>query len=212
MPSRANSRFFSDNRSGIHILRDHAVVRRLIRSASPGTEDLVLEFGAGTGVLTSAIADTGARVIAIERNPSFVRRLERRFELSDNVRIVQVDAREAPLPRRQYAVVANIPYAISTSLLRRLLTPAETSLEAADLVVEWGFAKRVTADQPRDYEIAWWQLRYQISIVRRIPRRSFSPEPSVDSAHLAIRRRSSVDGRTLDARSRELRAAYRRRR
>ncbi|NEE01332.1 rRNA adenine N(6)-methyltransferase family protein [Phytoactinopolyspora halotolerans] len=212
MPSRTHRKFSSDNRPGIHILRDRAVLRRLVQSASPGAGDIVVEFGAGTGVLTAALAQTGARVIAVERSPAFVARLRRRFPPPGNVRVVQADAREVILPRQPYVVVANIPYSISTALLRRLLTPTASGLTAADLIVEWGFAKRVTAAEPRDFEVAWWQLRYQIEIVRRIPRRSFTPEPSVDSAQLRIRRRRDLRAAELDRRRRELRAAYRRRR
>lgn len=134
---------------------------------------------------------TGARVIAVERDPRFVSRLERRFADVPAVRVVEADARTVMLPRRPYAVVANIPYAISTALLRRLLDPEETGVRGADLIVEWGFAKRMTAASPRDLETAWWQVRFELRIAGRIPARCFSPAPSVDSAHLMIRRRRS---------------------
>jgi 23S rRNA (adenine-N6)-dimethyltransferase len=165
------------------------VVRRLINSAAVGPGDLVLEFGAGTGVLTTALSRTGARVIAVERNAKFATQLQRRFGDTDAVRIVTADARTVPLPRRPFAVVANIPYSISTALLRRLLC-ARTSVTSIDLLVEWGFAKRVSAPSPRDEETAWWQSRFEISMAGRVSRHSFAPAPAVDSAHLVIRRRA----------------------
>ncbi|NDL56018.1 rRNA adenine N(6)-methyltransferase family protein [Phytoactinopolyspora mesophila] len=210
MPSRRTSaRTFPDNPSGIHLLKDPAVVRRMIRSAQLDPQDLVVEFGAGTGKLTSQLSGTGARIIAVERHPDLVARLERRFSEAENVRIVAGDARSVPLPRRPYAVVANIPYSISTSLFRRILTPDQTALQEADILVEWGFAKRVTAEQPRNFEIAWWQLRFELSIVGRVRPHSFAPPPSVDTAHLRIRRRSGVSAGLLQQQERRLRQLYR---
>lgn len=168
-----------------------------------------MEFGAGTGFLTAAIAASGARVVAIERHPAFVSRLERRFGDDQAVRVVAADARSVVLPRRPFRVVANIPYAISTALLRRLLSPDRTPVTAADLVVEWGFAKRMTAECPRDLETAWWQTRFELSIARRISSRSFDPAPSVDSAHLVIRRRADVPDEAARMARRLLQARYR---
>lgn len=180
------------NHAGIHLLRDPAVSARMVRSSGAGPGDLVMELGAGLGALTAPLAATGARVIAVERDPRFVAKLERRFAGIGEVRVVEADARSVMLPRRPYAVVANIPYAISTALLRRLLDPEATSVEAADLLVEWGFAKRMTDARPRDLEVAWWQARFELSIAARVRPGSFRPAPSVDSAHLVIRRRADV--------------------
>lgn len=166
------------------------MVDALIASASPGPGDLVVEFGAGTGVVTEALAATGARVLAVERLPRFVRQLERRFADVDAVRVVDGDARDVMLPHRPFVVVANLPYAVSTAVLRRLLTPRRTSVHRIDLLVEWGFARRVTDPVPRDRETAWWQHRFDLEVVRRIGPGAFDPAPSVASAHLRIRRRA----------------------
>ncbi|TDE08574.1 ribosomal RNA small subunit methyltransferase A [Jiangella asiatica] len=197
------------NHAGIHLLRDPSVSRRMVRSSGSGPGDLVVELGAGTGALTGPLAATGARVIAVERHPRFVALLERRFAAEPGVRVVAADARTVMLPRRSFAVVANIPYAISTALLRRLLDPEETSIARADLLVEWGFAKRMTATHPRDLEVAWWQARFELSISGRVRPGSFDPAPSVDSAHLVIRRRADVSRRTARLARRLLQERYR---
>ncbi|WP_390623929.1 rRNA adenine N-6-methyltransferase family protein [Fodinicola feengrottensis] len=93
----------------------------MLRSARPAAGDLIVEFGPGQGALTAPLSRTGARILAIERDPAFVRRLERRF--AGQVRVVHADLRDVPLPRRPYAVVANVPFAVSTALVRRLLHP-----------------------------------------------------------------------------------------
>ncbi|ALG07594.1 rRNA adenine N-6-methyltransferase family protein [Kibdelosporangium phytohabitans] len=174
-------------RTGVHVLSAHAVIRRLIRSSGVGPDDLVIDFGAGPGTITAPLAATGARVLAVERDVAFVHRLTRRFADQPLVKVVHADLRTVPLPGRDFSVVANIPFALSTVLLRRLLNRRRRSLAAADLVVEWGFAQRIVA--ARTPETAKWSEKYELRVAGRIRRTDFRPVPRVDSAHLVIRRR-----------------------
>ncbi|PXY25171.1 dimethyladenosine transferase [Prauserella coralliicola] len=185
------------NPSGVHFLASHSIAESLISFCSPGPADLVVDFGAGFGAITAPLARTGARVIAVERDPVFVRKLSKRVSQHPNVRVVTADARSFPLPRKDFLVVANIPYSISTALLRRLLTPKVTALRRAALIVEWGFAKRLTTSVPRTKELAWWAGRFDLSLERRVPARCFRPAPTVDSAQLNIRRRAGL-GRSAE--------------
>ena len=173
------------NPSGVHFLCAPAVIRGLIRSADLGPGDLVIDFGAGPGTLTAPLVSTGSRILAVERDDAFVRKLTRRFADQPLVRVVHADLRTVPLPGREFSVVASIPYSLSTLLLRRLLE--RRSFMAADLVVQWGFAKRVSNAHSR--ETALWARKFDIRVARRIPASSFRPAPRVDSAHLVIRRR-----------------------
>ncbi|HEY3504236.1 MAG TPA: rRNA adenine dimethyltransferase family protein [Actinocatenispora sp.] len=195
------------NPSGVHFLRDRTVIAGLVRSAGVGPGDLVVEFGAGPGVITAALAGTGARVLAVERDDAFVRRLRRRFA-DRPVRVVHEDLRRVPLPTRPYAVVANLPFGVTTAALRRLLD-GDGPLVGADLLVEWGLARRLTEPVPRDAGTAWWAARYGLHIARRVPPSAFSPAPRVAAAHLRIRPRT-VDPRTLRTLRALLAAAYRR--
>ncbi|MGH3758821.1 rRNA adenine N(6)-methyltransferase family protein [Actinophytocola sp.] len=181
--------------SGVHLLSCPRVIRSLIKHSGVGPGDLVIDFGAGPGALTAPLAATGAAVLAVERDDAFVRVLRRRFAARPSVRVVRSDLRWVRLPCRDFAVVSSIPFAVSTPLLRRLLSPVSGRLAHADLVVEWGLARRLTASRPRDLESAWWAARFDLRLVRRIPSWCFTPAPSVDAAHLSVRRRSGLDGR-----------------
>lgn len=165
-------------------------MRGLVRSADIGPDDLVLDLGAGPGALTLALARTGARVIAVERDPRLARRLARRTADDPAVRVVEGDLRHVALPHRPFHVVANIPFATGTDLLRRLLDEHHQGrrLRGADLLVEWGFARRLTT-AAADRTAARWQRRFVLDVARRVPARSFSPPPRVDAAHLVIRPR-----------------------
>ncbi|MFC4858377.1 rRNA adenine N(6)-methyltransferase family protein [Actinophytocola glycyrrhizae] len=181
--------------SGVHLLSDPRVITALVSAARLGAGDLVIDFGAGPGAITEPLARTGSRVLAVERDARFVADLRRRFGDRPQVRVVHDDLRTVRLPRRAFAVVANIPFAVTTPLLRRLLTPSSSGFSRAELVVEWGLAKRLTAACPRDAEAAWWSCRFAFTLRRRVAAGCFTPAPRVDAAHLAVRRRPGVDRR-----------------
>lgn len=183
----AGRRLLAPNPAGAHFLRDRAIAAELIRSSGVGPDDLVFDLGAGYGAITARLAATGARVIAVEIDGRLAGRLERRFRGDANVRVVHGDARQVPLPRRRFHVVANIPFAATTALLRRLLGDSAVPLDGANLIVGWGAAKALTAPVPRNREMAQWHARFRIALVRRIPAASFSPPPRTDAGHVSIR-------------------------
>lgn len=177
------------NPAGAHFLTDRRLADELVRASGAGTGDLVFDLGAGYGALTGPLARSGARVIAIEIDPVLAERLRRRFSAEPLVGVVQADLRKVPLPRRPFHVVASPPFALTTFLCRRLLGDRSVRLAGAELVLEWGAAKRLASSRPRDREAARWAARYQMRLVRRVPSASFSPPPSSDAAYLQIRPR-----------------------
>ena len=173
--------------AGAHFLRDRRLIGCLVGASGAGRGSLVLDLGAGYGAITAALADTGARVIAVERDPRLAGRLSRRFADDSRVRVVAADVRDVPLPHRDFLVVANIPFGVTTNLLRRLLGDPGVPLAGAELIVADGVARWLTAARPRDEETAWWTTRYRIRRARRVLAGSFAPPPSVAAAHLSIR-------------------------
>lgn len=146
----------------------------------------MLDLGAGLGAITRPLARTGARVIAIELNERIARRLTSRLAEHPNVTVVTGDALAVPLPRRPYRVVASIPFAITTELLRRLVG---SRLVAADLVVELGAGRRLAADPPVRRELACWHRRFTFSLGPVIPAHHFRPAPPVTAVVLRLHRR-----------------------
>ncbi len=127
---------------GRHALRSRAFADELVRDAGirPGT--LALDLGAGGGALTRALADACARVRAVELDPAALRQLETRFGADPRVEVVAGDATLLPLPVEPFAVVANLPFAAGTAILRCLLGNPRVLLTQVDAIVEWGLAAK----------------------------------------------------------------------
>ena len=174
---------------GRHALRSRAFADELVRDAGIPPGALVLDFGAGGGALTRALVDAGARVRAVELDPAALRQLETRFGGDPRVDVVEGDATALPLPDEPFAVVANLPFAAGTTILRRLLGDPRVPLTQLDAIVEWGLAAKRTAVWPSTLLGCTWGAWYELSLVRRVPRSCFAPPPSVDAAVLRATRR-----------------------
>jgi 23S rRNA (adenine-N6)-dimethyltransferase len=168
---------------GWHRLDSHSATR-LVTDADVRPGELVLDIGAGSGVLTAALLVAGARVVAVELHRQRADRLRARFS-REPVTVVQADAADLRLPRRPFRVVANPPFAVVTPLLRRLLAPG-SRLTAADLVVPRYTARQWTS--PGAPGRGRWGRDYSVGTGRRVSRCAFVPPPPRDAGVLVIRR------------------------
>jgi 23S rRNA (adenine-N6)-dimethyltransferase len=128
-------------------------------------------------------------VIAVEVDPRLARLLRRRFQSDGRVTVVEADGLSVALPPSPFRVVANLPFAITTPMLRRLLDDPGLALLAADLVVQRGFAVKRCSPRPCTLLSAGWLPWWQLTVERVLPPGCFQPPPSVESAILSARRR-----------------------
>lgn len=171
-----------------HFFRDPALVRELVAGLPLGPLDLVVEIGAGDGVITEALADRGCRVIAIEKDVRLYRSLQRRMLGRTNVHCQHADFRAFRLPAVAYSVVSNLPFGITATIVRKLLGAPVPPVDAF-LVVQREAAEKF-AGTPRETLVSllnkpWFEVR----VVRLFKRGDFVPAPSVDCALVRFHRR-----------------------
>jgi 23S rRNA (adenine-N6)-dimethyltransferase len=175
----------SGSARGQHFLRSSRLAADLARDAGVAPGDLVVEIGAGTGVLTRALLEADARVVAVERDAALAAGLRARF--GERVSVVEADALDWRVPTKPFAVVANLPFAGSGAILMRLL---DGPVARADVIVEWAFAEKHAAIWPATLKATYWRAFYEMGIARRLDRTAFTPPPSVDAAALRFVRRA----------------------
>ena len=149
-----------------------------------GTSGSILELGAGDGALTRSLAELGRPVTAIDIDEHRVRRLRGRLP---SVRVEHADATRHPLDAD--VVVGNIPFHLTTPILRRLLSTGRW--REAVLLTQWEVARKragVGGGTMLTAQSAPW---FEFSLEGRVPAWGFSPQPSVDGGLLSITRRGS---------------------
>jgi len=179
---------------GRHLLRSSALAAEIVRDAGVVAGDLVVDLGAGSGMLTRALVGAGARVLAVEPD----RRLGARLR-GLPVTVLQEDALAVDWPREPFRVVANLPFLHAADICRRLLADPGVPLLSADLIVEWDFAAKRARLWPSTAQGVIWGAWYELAVVRRIEPRAFAPVPSVAAGVLRARRRERPLVRPADA-------------
>lgn len=175
---------------GQNFLVESAGLNKVIQAAQLNPEDEVLEIGAGLGSLTYLLAQSAARVSAVEIDRAVLPPLREALEAFNNVTIIEGDILALEIDQivtsPNYIVVANIPYYISSAIIRHLLE-AERKPRRVVLTVQKEVAERILA---RDGKMSLLALSVQVfgqvSIAGVIPAGSFLPAPDVDSAVLKI--------------------------
>ncbi|MFA5052121.1 MAG: 16S rRNA (adenine(1518)-N(6)/adenine(1519)-N(6))-dimethyltransferase RsmA [Patescibacteria group bacterium] len=182
-----------DRRSGQNFLICPEALDRMVRAAAIAPGDTVLEIGPGFGVLTVELASHARRVIAVEADRRFIPALRKLGAVHPNLQASQGDIFKAwptiakEMKDLRYRLVANLPYNITSLVLRNFLEnrPRPSSLT---VMVQKEVAERVVA-KPGSFSLLALavQLYGQPELVEKVDRKCFWPEPAVDSAILQVR-------------------------
>jgi 16S rRNA (adenine1518-N6/adenine1519-N6)-dimethyltransferase len=186
----------ADKRLGQHFLVDRGILKSIAAAANLTSDDIVIEVGPGTGLLTRELSQLAGHVIAVELDTRMVALLGEQLADSKNVTVVHGDILQLPPtallhdygPRdtQSYKVVANLPYYITSPVLRHfLLSPITPSTMVVMVQEEVG---RSIAARPGDMSLlsVMIQAFAQPSVVRKVSARSFHPPPKVDSIVLKL--------------------------
>ncbi len=179
-----------DKRLGQNFLFDHSELQKVILAAKIEPEDTVLEIGPGLGNLTCLLATQAQRVVAVELDHRLIPALRQAVSPYSNIEIIQGDILQVNINEIMhqpgYLVVANIPYYITSTLIRQLL---ETQMPPKRMVltVQSEVAERICAE-PGDMSLLAISVQVygKPSIAAYIPAEAFYPPPNVDSAVVCV--------------------------
>jgi 16S rRNA (adenine1518-N6/adenine1519-N6)-dimethyltransferase len=174
-------------RLGQNFLVDESVRDAIIEAASISAEDTIVEVGPGLGVLTEKLAALAGRVVAVELDENLSTRLKNKLSRFDRLEIVhadilQVDLKQIIRPDTPYKMVANIPYYITSPILR-YFTQTEMRPSLMVIMMQDEVAGDVTSKPGHmTFLSVSMQLFSRPEIICKVPSTSFSPAPRVDSA------------------------------
>lgn len=174
---------------GQNFLIDASVLNKIIATADLSPNDTVLEIGPGLGILTKALAENVKKVITIEKDRAMVEILKETIGNFKNVEILTQDIlkfADYSLLTKNYKLVANVPYYITSPIIRMFLE-AENQPEFMVLMVQKEVAQRICA-KPNDMSLLAVSVQFYAKpeIISYISKECFWPAPKVDSAIIKI--------------------------
>jgi len=181
------------------------LARRLVGMSKIGPRDIVYEIGPGNGIITAVLARIARQVIAIEKDPELAHRLRERFRLVRNVEVVEQDFLDYTFrtprtdsvlyrrlgqrtPASEYKIFANIPYNITSQIVRKILYEA-SDIGETHLILQKEAAQKFSGSPKESLCSILAKPFFEFQILSHLRRTDFWPVPNVDSVLLSIKRR-----------------------
>lgn len=176
---------------GQHWLRDSAALQAMCDAAGLRPDDTVLEIGPGLGTLTELLVGRAENVVAVEFDEKLAAGLPRRVQ-ADNLQVIHQDILSFDLTTLppNYKLVANIPYYLTSNLIR-VVSETPNPPAKAVILVQKEVAERVAA-KPGGMSLlsVTAQFYWEVTTGREVPAELFEPPPKIDSRILIMERRS----------------------
>lgn len=178
---------------GQNFLRDQEVLKKIIEVAKIKSDDNILEIGPGEGALSEKLMENAGKIIAIEKDDNLAKMLDSKWKRSDKIKVINSDILEVNLTElieknnfQNYKVIANIPYYITSPIIKMFLEAKYIPSEMI-LMVQKEVAKRICA-LPGEMSILSISVQYcaKPEILFYVSKKSFWPIPKVDSAVIRI--------------------------
>lgn len=189
------TKFTKKPKLGQHFLTSEKIAEEIAGAAELSGNDIVLEVGPGKGILTGYLLKKAGKVVAVEKDGELCEFLKEKFSGAKNLRLINADIRdvfqrprnyESGIMNHGYKIVANIPYYLTSRLIKLILENPNSPQEIV-LTIQKEVAERICATPPEMSILAVSvQIFGQPKILKIIPAKYFSPPPDVDSAILKI--------------------------
>lgn len=209
---------------GQNFLINENILDNIIESANINNDDVVLEIGTGIGTLTQRLCEKAKKVIAVEIDKNLIPILNETLSDYNNITIINKDILKTDINEelknlsihQKIKVVANLPYYITTPIIMKVLED-KVDVDCMVLMLQKEVADRMNAiPSTKDYGSLSIAVQYycDTSIVCKVPKSSFIPEPNVDSLvlKLVVNEKRKVDIEDEDLFFRIVRGSFSKRR
>lgn len=165
-----------------YFLRNPRRIKEMVGHTTIKTSDTVFDIGAGSGVITSVLATRSAQVVAYEDDSRVVEKLRENTQRYPNVTVLEQDFLQTILPDTSFKVFANIPFHLSSPILRKL-TESDNRPSAIYLIVQKQFAHKLLINDERFTGLLGAQVApiYATRIRMRLEKTDYWPHPAVDT-------------------------------
>jgi 16S rRNA A1518/A1519 N6-dimethyltransferase RsmA/KsgA/DIM1 with predicted DNA glycosylase/AP lyase activity len=173
-----------------YFLRSPRLIKELIGHTNIGRDDTVYDIGAGSGTISSVLAERCKTVVSIEFEPRTAVKLRENMATHPNVEVREGDFLAMDLPKKPYKIFANIPFHLSSPILRKL-TESDAPPEAIYLVVQKQFANKLLPDSDKFTGQLGMMVGplFAVRIRKPLQRTDFWPHPNVDTVLVELIRR-----------------------
>ena len=171
-----------------NFLTKRRLAASLLNESSINRDDVVYEIGPGKGILTKELVKRAKRVIAIEKDHFLYLKLKKKFEGTHNFTLHNADFLKFKIADSRFKVFANIPFNITSAIIRKLLCASNPPDETYLIVQREAAAKFIGAPRTTQFSVLvkpWFRSK----IIRHFKRTNFSPMPKVDIVMLQFEKR-----------------------
>lgn len=171
-----------------NIYQNQENLERIINSINLSNTDIVIDIGAGNGVITKELIKHSNNVIAYELDSQYFEILKERFNENNQLVLINDDFLLSPLPKKEYKIFANIPFSLTSEIINKI-TERESKLKEAYLFVQKESAERYIG-KPINTQISTiLSYLYNIDIIEIFDKWDFNPIPNIEIVLLRIKRK-----------------------
>lgn len=174
---------------GQHFLVDESILDTIVETGNIQEFDHIVEIGPGIGVLTKLLLEQAAKVTAIELDERFLPLIQEftgEKSGAGRLEIINQNALHTPLPEEPYKIIANIPYHITSPLLRHAFLESKSAPTSLTLLIQKEVAERICSKKDASLLSIVVSLFGTPRYIETVPPKAFLPPPKVDSAVLRI--------------------------
>lgn len=176
---------------GQNFLDDLNLLEEIKQKTNVNKLDNVIEIGPGAGYLTSMLVDNAKSIICYEIDKDLISNLVKKYKDYNNIKIINQDFLESELDKsKKYKVVANIPYYITGSIIKKIIQNKDI-INSVYIMVQKEVAIRIEGKKPGSRSIltyiVWYY--YNVNYLFTVDKTKFTPQPKVDSAFIELKYR-----------------------